>query len=113
MGLRRKCQLYMWEGASLIDLIGTFAASQKELCTKALPITGIVCTLVPRDGGRAECRPISEEYPLRKARHFVAGSPMPEAPAALTTGGFAAFYASLAVATIPTVCDGDCALDVM
>ena len=94
-------------------MIGTFAVAQKEVCTKALPITGIVCTLVPRDGGRAECRPISDEHPLTKAGHFVAGSPMPEASAALTTGGFTAFYASLGVATIPTVCDGDCALDVM
>ena len=56
--------------------------------------------------------PISEDAPLGRASHYVAGVPIPPQPRHEGELAFETYYASLGVATLPTVCDGDCALDV-
>lgn len=51
--------------------------------------------------------------------HYVAGIDIPNAPltavaaATLDECAFAAFYKALGVHYLPTVCDGNCGLDVM
>jgi len=45
--------------------------------------------------------------------HFIAGVPMPQAAVAENACGFEVFYAKLGVATLSSVVDGDCGLDVM
>ena len=113
MGLSKKCQPCVWEGSTKVNLLETFAPWATEHCTTVVPVTGIACTLVPSGGGSAECMPISKKYPLSRMGHFVAGTVLPGTAVAETTVGFDGFYASLGVATIATVCDGDCGLDVM
>jgi hypothetical protein len=113
MGLLKKCQPCMWEGVTRIDLLETFAPWSKEHCTTAVAVTGIVCKVMAVAGGSLKCVPISEEHPVGSTNHFVGGCAMPESAVAGNTLGFDAFYASLGVAVIATVADGDCALDVM
>ena len=57
--------------------------------------------------------PISAEHPLSKTVHYCAGIRIPECQVLDDACSFEALYASLGVACIATVCDGDCALDVM
>ena len=57
--------------------------------------------------------PISEDAPLQKTTHYVAGLPIPPQPRREGELTFETYYASLGVAALPTVCDGDCALDVL
>jgi len=46
--------------------------------------------------------------------HYVAGVPIPPEPNSTTSAlTFEVYYARLGVATLPTVCDGDCGVDVM
>ena len=113
MALRHKCQPCVWEGSNLIDLLTVFAPWAKDHCTRRLPVTAIPCALMARAGGCVECMPISDEHPLSKTCHFVAGVEIPETAVAGNTCGFELFYAQLGVATLATVVDGDCGIDVM
>ena len=76
-------------------------------------VTAIPCGLIGRPGGLIECVPISDEVPLSRTSHYVAGVPIPHQPSSGGPLSFEDFYAILGVATIPTVCDGDCGVDVM
>ena len=113
MGLLKKCQLCIWEGVTRVDLLETFTPWAKEHCTRAVAVTGIVCKVMAVAGGSLECVPISEEHLVGSMNHYVGGCAMPESAVAGNTLGFDAFYASLGVAVIATVADGDCGLDVM
>jgi len=113
MGLRMKCRPCVWEGSVFMDLLDLFAPWAKETCTRELSVAAIPCALMPKAGGSVECVPISDEHPLAQTRHFVGGQKVAEAAVAGGTGGFEMFYAMLGVATLGTVCDGDCGLDVM
>ena len=113
MGLLKKCQPCVWEGSQFIDLLEVFAPWAKEHCTQKLPLTAIPCALLAKARGSVELVPISDEHPLSKTCHFVAGIEIPGPAVAGETCRFEAFYSSLGVATLPTVCDGDCGLDTM
>jgi len=113
MGLLMNSRPCVWEGSSFIDLIDTFAPWAKEHCVRSLLVTAIPCTLIAQAGGSVQCAPISDEHPLSEARHFVAGLNIPESAVAANACDFDVFYASLGVATLATVCDGDCGLDAM
>jgi hypothetical protein len=110
MGLLKKCQPCMWEGATRIDLLETFAPWAKELCTGALALEGVACKFSLADGCSVELAPISEEHPLDTTTHYVACCEIPMSAVAVDPLGFEAFYASIGVAVIGTVCDGDCGL---
>ena len=72
------------------------------------------CALVPKAGGLIECSPITEETPLSRMSHYVAGiriPPQSRGPEDPIT--FENFYTALGIMTVPTVCDGDCGFDVM
>ena len=60
-----------------------------------------------------ELAPICDESPLSNTSHFVAGVMIPECIVDGKICSFAAMYASLGVACLATVVDGDCGLDVM
>ncbi len=113
MALLKKCQPCVWEGASFIDLLEVFAPWAKEHCTTPLPVRAVPCGLVAQAGGSVELAPISDEHPLSKTCHFVAGITIPECQAPPSSCSFEALYASLGVAILASVLDGDCALDVM
>ena len=57
--------------------------------------------------------PISAEHPLTKTCYFVAGVGVPESQVEASACDFEVLYASLGVAIMATVVDGDCAMDVM
>ena len=78
MGLLKKCQPCVWEGASFIDLLEVFAPWAKEHCTTLPPVTAVPCSLMAKATGRVELMPISAEHPLSQTVHFVAGIKMPE-----------------------------------
>ena len=109
MGLLKRCQPWAWEGSVCFNLLQRFAPWAIQHCTRVTLVSAIGCALVGRAGGSVECAPISEEHPLHKMSHFVAGSTIPvcEAAVAEKAPRFAAFYAALGVATMPTICDGD------
>ena len=113
MGLLKKCQPCVWEGANFIDLLEVFAPWAKEHCTMLLPATAIPCTLMAKATGYVELIPISAEYPLSQTKHFVAGIRMPECEVFETSCNFETLYASLGVAIMASILNGDCALDVM
>ena len=118
MGLLHKCQPCLWEGFSCINLIQTFAPEKLDECERKLALDGIPCTLEARDAGLAVCVPISPLHPLEGVGHYVAGATMPCLPCSAAAVAeddvpFETFYAALGIATIASICDGDCALDVM
>ena len=113
MGLLKKCQPCVWEGAFFVDLLEVFAPWAKEHCTAPLAVTAVPCALVAQAGGSAELAPISDQHPLSRTCHFVAGITIPECKTPPTACSFEALYASLGVAILASVLDGNCALDVM
>jgi hypothetical protein len=113
MALRYKCQPCVWEGAEFIDLLKVFAPWAKEHCTIATSVAAIPCALIPKPGGAVQCVPISEEHPLSKTCHFVGGIQIPETAVAEDTNDFEMFYAQRGVATLSTVINGSCGIDVM
>ena len=115
MGLVYGCRPFAWEGPSLIDLIKVFAPWAEELCTQECPVQTIPCALVATEGCSVECAPISQEYPLHRCVHYIAGINIPKTARVcpISRVPIAEFYASLGVSTILTVADGDCAFDVM
>ena len=111
MGVLKKCQPCVWEGGFFLDLLDVFAPWAKENCTAPLPVTAVSCALMAQAGGCVELVPISADYPLSKTTHFVAGMRVPECLVVGSSCSFETLYASLGVAVVPTVLDGDCALD--
>ena len=113
----------MWEGANKFCAIETFAPWAKDMCTKETAVAAIPCTLKRNPHtGVVECGHISEENPLTRMSHYVAGFHIPSAPMTAVAAGephlidesaFAAFYKGLGAHYLPTICDGDCGLDVM
>jgi len=113
MALRWTCRPYAWEGSQPVDLLGTFAPWAKEHCTQEISVAAIPCRLRAETGGRVACLPISEASPLSATNHFVAGMPIPGAAVPECTDNFDLFYAHHGLATLATICDGDCAIEVM
>ena len=112
--LCRACRPYVWEGAVHMDLLQVFAPWAIPQCPADCAVAALPCALVGRAGGVIECVPISEEVPLHRTVHYVAGVTIP--PQSRAEGDpvtFESFYAELGVSTLPTVCDGDCGVDVM
>ena len=117
MGLLKKRQPSIWEGAACIDVLEVFAPWAKETCTTILYTTGIACCLVSA-GASVEFVPVSEEHPLTRTGHFVGGCPLslPESAVADEEQHlrvFEAYYAARGIAIMNTICDGDCGLDCM
>ena len=113
MGLLKRCRPCAWEGANFIDLLEVFAPWATETCTRQLNARAIPCALVAQSGGSVALAPISEEHPLSKTCHYVAGIVVPECKVTTDACSFEALYASLGVAVMASVVDGDCGLDVM
>ena len=101
------------EGASYINLLDVFAPWATADCTKPCPITAVPCALVAQPTGAVELAPISAEFPLSTTNHFVAGIPTPECEVVSGACNFETLYASLGVAIMASVLDGNCAFDVM
>ena len=114
-GLCKKCQPNAWEGAHCWDLLTVYAPWAKTMCPQPCAVTAIPCALLAKSGGAIDCVPISEETQLLRMSHYVAGVSIPPMPSAVADSAltFEAYYARLGVATLPTVCDGDCGVDVM
>ncbi len=113
MGLLKKCQACVWEGEQYIDLLDVYAPWAKEFCTTVVTVSAVPVALIAQPGGSVEMAPISELHPLSTTCHFVAGVAIPACDALGGTCSFEAFHASLGVAIMPIVLDGDCAFDVM
>ena len=115
MALDKKYRTCVWEGAARADLLEWAAPWATQHCSREPLMDAIACAVVAKAGGSVECFPISCDRPLQNTSHFVAGTrvPAPEAAVAVPAPGFEICYAALGVATIPSICDGDCALDVM
>ena len=117
--LLKQCRLRVWEGANKFCFIEHFAPWAKNMCPKECAYAAIPCAFRTNPSGVAKCVQISDETPLSKTSHYVAGIDIPSAPltavaaATLDSSAFAAFYKALGVHYLPTVCDGDCGLDVM
>ena len=93
----------------MIDLLG-WAADEYSA---PVPVAAIPCALVLQVGGSVELAPISAERLLSTTRHIVAGMPMPESAVSGSACSVEAIYASLGVAVLASVLDGDCAFDVV
>ena len=120
--LMRHIRLQMWEGANKFCVKDTFAPWAKPMCTNDCPFTVIPCALKKNIDGVIECVQIGDEHELSRMSHYVAGFPIPIAPTTAADVGepkstnetaFDAFYKDVGVGYMPTVCDGDCGLDVM
>jgi len=113
MGLLKHCQPCVWEGSQFIDLLKVFAPWATPFSSTPINVSAIACAVVAPPSGAVALAPISAAYPLSKTCHFVGGMDMH--PDTLPDDGcsFEVLYASLGVATMISVGDGDCALDVM
>ena len=84
LALCKKCRPLMWEGASRVDIVKTFApwalAQRLDVCV----LEGVCCCLAP-SSDTAELLPVSSEHPLHECRHFIGG---------IHTGGSAAVAGS-------------------
>ena len=120
-GLLRKTKPQMWEGANKFCVIDTFAPMFKDTCKGKCAFAAIPCALRRNHKGVIECVQISEENPLSRMSHYVAGFDIPMSAVAADEGeeyaldesAFSAFYKGLGAHYLSTVCDGDCGLDVM
>jgi hypothetical protein len=113
MGLLKKCQPCVWEGASFINLIEVFAPWATEACSSPVTVVAVAVAVIAQPEGSVEMVAISKEHPLSTTCHFVAGIKVPECKALESALSIETLYASLGVAIIASVMDGDCALDVM
>ena len=113
MGLLKKCRPCVWEGTSYIDLLQAVAPWALESCTTDVPIAAIPCTLIAQAGSSVDLAPVCEQYPLSRTSHYVAGIRIPECEVIGNVCSFEAMYASLGIAVLASVMDGDCAFDVM
>ena len=113
MGLLKECRPCAWEGPSSIDLLAVFAPWATEHCFKECPVQAIACVLVGQPDGCVHCAPISEEHPLERCGHYIAGTKVPVTAVAEQPNDIETLYASLGISTLATVMDGDCGLDVM
>ena len=110
--LHHKCQPCIWEGGVHINLLEAFAPWALAGAAK-LHVVAIPCAVVSDASGIPSWAPISDEHPLHETRHFIAGASAPVTPIGDNTDAFTAFYTKLGVVHLPTLADGDCALDVM
>ncbi len=111
--LCKKCRPCVWEGSNYVQLLDVFAPWALPVSLRPCVVTAIPCALVGIPGGMIECVPISEDVPLSRLSHYVAGVAIPPQPCPEGPLTFETFYASLGASTLPTVCVGDCGLDVM
>ena len=131
--LLKRCRPQVWEGSNKFCFIEQFAPWAKDMCPTECAYAAIPCALKRNASGVVEYMQISEQSPLSKMSHYVAGIDIPRAKRRLRIRGstisapmtaiaagtrvdesaFAAFYRNLGAHYLPTVCDGDCGLDVM
>ena len=114
--LLKRCRPQAWEGSNKFCFIEHFAPWAKDMCTKECAYAAIPCVLERNASGVVECMQISEQSPLSKMSHYVAGIDIPRAKRRLRIRGSTISAPMTAIAAghyVPTVCDGDCGLDVM
>ena len=112
MALLKRCRPSAWEGKELVDLLKVFAPWADD-CTNECPVYAIPCALIAQPQGTAALAPISEEHPLDTCCHFVGGMKIPGTAVADKNFKFEVLYASIGIAILGTVLDGDCGLEVM
>ena len=69
-----------WEGSNKFCFIEQFAPWAMHLCTKECAYAAIPCARNKNTSGVIECVQISDETPLSKMTHYVAGIDIPSAP---------------------------------
>ena len=78
--LLKRTKVHVWEGDYKFNLIKHFAPWAEGHCTKECAYAAIPCGLKRSIDGLAECVQISEEAPLTRMAHWVAGIDIPSAP---------------------------------
>ena len=118
--LRYKCRPCYWEGSTKHSFLDTYCRwALDTLCLHECPFAAIACGLQENSDGYTECVQISDDCPLTKLVHYVAAVDLGNAhlwsdSVVLPEGSaFANFYMACGVHYVPTVCDGDCGMDVM
>ena len=91
----------------------SFALWAIQECSAICAVHAIPCAIAVVQDNKLEMKAISEQYPLSKCVHFVAGIDIPKAAVAEAGPDFEGLYASLGVLVVMTVLNGDCACDVM
>ena len=109
-GLARRCKPHIWEGASLVDLIATFAPWALPVCMDSCAVQAVCVCYEESDEAPPRMIPVSEEHPLSETKHFLAAVQLP-APLQSDAGSLEAYYHEHAVALLGTVSDGDCGVD--
>ena len=111
MGLAKKCQPVMWEGAARINLLRHYATWAVGSAVVECAVEGVVCCMMAVPSGSAEMVPVSEDHPLRECRHFAACGKLENA---LECSGesIQSFYGRLGVVLSGAVMDGECGLDI-
>ena len=111
LALCKHCRPIVWEGSHPVDIVETFAPWAIGQCDRSCGVEAVCCCFESLPDGTALMRPVSEEFPLDRCRHFLACSFLHfEEPAQGTS--IQAFYQRLNRVTLGSVCDGDCAIDV-
>ena len=111
--LMKRMRIFMWEGASRVDIVHTFAPWALEACTGEAMCDG-VCCCIPAAVAASSCNwmPVSAETPLSTCNHFVGGVAL--GTEVLTDDdSLEGFYCKMGIAIIGSVADGDCGIDTM
>ena len=110
LALTKRCRPVLWEGASKVDLMQTFAPWAIDQCVAECAVHAVCVCFAVSDGGAARMVPVSEAHPLHETRHFVAAIPIP-ADCDCTEDSIQGFYQRRGLVMLGTVMDGDCGAD--
>ena len=110
-----KCRPCIWEGSRKIDVVSRFAPSVLEVCNHDCAVDAVRCCIVHADTGHVDIMPVSEHHPVKECWHYMGAVSDPVAcpQTADAQANAHNYYEALQVQVVPTICDGDSALDVM
>jgi hypothetical protein len=111
----RKCRPYIWEGPHKIDVVSRFAQAVLELCVHECAVDAVRCCITHSSNGHVDIMPVSEHHPVKECWHYVAAvcNPVEGSQTADAHANVQDYYEAKQLQVVPTICDGDGALDVM
>ena len=110
--LSRAVRPYLWEGESRVDLLEVYAPWAIPRCPGQCAVDGVSCCPQLRADGSVEWVAVGPTHTLHRANHFQAAAPL-GCPVPVEGNSLATSCSRLGLALLPTVADGDCAVDTM
>jgi hypothetical protein len=113
--LCKKCRPCIWEGPHKIDVVARFAQAVIDLCDCECAVDAVRCCITHSSDRHVDIMPVSEHHPVKDCWHYVAAvsNSVEGTQTADAHANVHDYYAARNLQVVPTICDGDGALDVM